>query len=234
MSTGCSSGGEVNQSATRSDNRLGTEVIGVRSNSAKKKRKLSEATRRRTLKRKLSKQLRASLWTGRCIKCQRNGKGANYCRNKVYHDAPDWRIERDCRLLSTEYAKKTLSGRGTVPLVRNSYVPTHIAPMDLAHVNRSANQQWHFLGQSYCFPNAQQFPLPVPCIQAPYAQQTSVRSSSQASYTSTRYIHHSLSHTNFGYSGAEQPDLPWPSNYSTHQKKTKRESIAGGSHRRAL
>ena len=128
MSTGRSSGGEVKQSARRSDDRLGTEVIRVRSNSAKKKRKLSEASRERTFKRKLSKKLRASLWKGRCIKCQRNAKGSNYCRNKVYHDAPDWRIERDCRLISTEHAKETLSGRGTVPLVTNSYVPAHIAP----------------------------------------------------------------------------------------------------------
>ena len=47
----------------------------------------------------MEKRQRANLWSGRCSKCQRNGKGANYCRNTVCHDGPDWRMERDCRLV---------------------------------------------------------------------------------------------------------------------------------------
>ena len=187
MSTGCSSGGEVKQPKTKSENFLGTEMIETCSKPAKKKRKLSETKRLRTFNRKLSKKLRASLWTGRCIKCHRNGKGSNYCRKKVYHDAPDWRIERDCRLLASDFlerATETLCDRGTVPPVTVGYASAHIASMDLVHMQTSANQQWHLLGQLDCFPNTQQ-PFQVPYSQAPYTLHTNVHSSSQAPYIRT-------------------------------------------------
>ena len=74
------------------DDGMGTKVVG-------KKRKMSEAAKRRAAEKKMEKRKRANMWSGRCSKCQRNGKGANYCRNTVCHDGPDWRIERDCRLV---------------------------------------------------------------------------------------------------------------------------------------
>ena len=74
------------------DDGMGTKIVG-------KKRKMSEAAKRRAAQKKMEKRQRANLWSGRCSKCQRNGKGANYCRNTVCHDGPDWRMERDCRLV---------------------------------------------------------------------------------------------------------------------------------------
>jgi hypothetical protein len=59
---------------------------------AKKKAKLKAIAKE---ERKKAKRAAANMWSGRCSKCQKNGKGANYCRNIVCHRGPDWRVERD-------------------------------------------------------------------------------------------------------------------------------------------
>ena len=207
-STGCSSDNGVKESMMKSEQRpeIKKREVVVGSKLAKKKRKSSEATQQRIFKRKLAKKLRASIWKGRCLKCQRNGKGSNYCRNKVCHDAPDWQVERDYRLLAAISHKDnrgTLNDRPTV--IPGSYVPAHIATINSAYAQCIASRPWLVFGQPQCFQSIQQNALPVPYIQRPYTQYMNVHAVCQAPYVQ-HMQQHSSRQARFGYFGAEETD----------------------------
>ena len=93
------------------------------------------------------------MWSGRCSKCQRNGKGANYCRNTVCHDGPDWRIERDCRLVEAYSAGQIVVkgyDQNRAPIFNrvnsNIFMPTPMtmgggAPFKAAHLPMQSPRQ---------------------------------------------------------------------------------------------
>ena len=128
------------------DDGMGTKVVG-------KKRKMSEAAKRRAAEKKMEKRKRANMWSGRCSKCQRNGKGANYCRNTVCHDGPDWRIERDCRLVEAYSAGQIVVkgyDQNRAPIFNrvnsNIFMPTPMtmgggAPFKAAHLPMQSPRQ---------------------------------------------------------------------------------------------
>ncbi len=128
------------------DDGMGTKVVG-------KKRKMSEAAKRRAAEKKMEKRKRANMWSGRGSKCQRNGKGANYCRNTVCHDGPDWRIERDCRLVEAYSAGQIVVkgyDQNRAPIFNrvnsNIFMPTPMtmgggAPFKAAHLPMQSPRQ---------------------------------------------------------------------------------------------
>ena len=128
------------------DDGMGTKVVG-------KKRKMSEAAKRRAAEKKMEKRKRANRQSGRGSKCQRNGKGANYCRNTVCHDGPDWRIERDCRLVEAYSAGQIVVkgyDQNRAPIFNrvnsNIFMPTPMtmgggAPFKAAHLPMQSPRQ---------------------------------------------------------------------------------------------
>ena len=80
-----------------------------------KKRKLRIVQKGRKKPLSATEKVPVIHWSGRCTKCQKNGKGANYCRTVVCHDSPDWRVDRE-RLMQSGYR----SGRSDQAVLETS------------------------------------------------------------------------------------------------------------------
>ena len=92
--------GLINEQRGRDDLNFRYEHDDGRARLKKRKLKIVQKGRKKPVN--ATEKVPVTRWSGRCTKCQKNGKGANYCRTVVCHDSPDWRVDRE-RLMQSGY-----------------------------------------------------------------------------------------------------------------------------------